>query len=256
MSLKSIAVLVTLGLILGTIPTLSDAFASSNIIPPGGTLNLYLSDDDLNVSRSGFDTVSTEGILEFFINGISISGPKTMTETAPNSGVFLAKIVIPTIIDGKPVDNGSTLTVRYNDQSDASGNTKTTSKSFTIMNSFAQLGVDKNPRIGHDFTVLLYEPDANLDSDDVDKISLNKIQFKAKNGIKTTLANPAFDANSSFLLETGENTNLFAVTVKIPREIDGKTVHIGSWFELTYVDNSSPSQTTEEIEFSGKIGLG
>ena len=82
---------------------------------------------------------------------------------------------------------------------------------------------------------------------------MNKIQFKAKNGIRTTLANSAFDANSSFLLETGENTNVFAVTIEIPRFIDGKVVHIGSWFELSYIDNTSPSESAEEIKARGRV---
>ncbi len=157
-------------------------------------------------------------------------------------------------MNGEPGDNGDTLTIQYNDQSDSSGNPQTISKSVTISKSFSKLAFKQNPRIGHEFTVMLYEPDANLDSDEVDKIPLSKIQFRAKNGIRTTLANPAFDANSSFLLETGSNTNVFAVTIEIPRIIDGDVVHIGSWFELTYIDNSSPSESAEEIEVRGRIG--
>ncbi len=93
-----------------------------------------------------------------------------------------------------------------------------------------------------------------MDSDDGNKIPESKIPIRAKNGIRTTLANSAFDANSSFLLETGENTNVFAVTIEIPRFINGKVVHIGSWFELTYIDNSSPSESAEEIQVKGRIG--
>jgi len=244
-------------LVLGSAPIFSDVYASQstkNTVSPGSTLNLYLSDDDLNINRSGFDRISTEGLLEFSINGIPIAGPKTMIETSQNSGKFLIKIKIPTTVDGEPVDNGDTLTLQYNDQSDSSGNPQTISKSVTISNSFSKLAFKQNPRIGHEFTVMLYEPDANLDSDEVDKIPLSKIQFKAKNGIRTTLANSAFDANSNFLLETGDNTNVFAVTIKIPRIIDGDVVHIGSWFELTYIDDSSPSESAEEIEVRGKIG--
>ena len=256
MSLKTVLVMI-LVLSLGFTPVFSDVYAShsqKNSISPGSTLNLYLSDDDLNLNRSGFDTVSTQGLLEFTINGIKIPGPKTMIETSQNSGVFLIKLKIPTTVNGEPVNNGDTLTIRYNDQSDSSGNPQSISKSITISNSFSKLAFKQNPRIGQKFTVMLYEPDANLDSDDVDRIPLNKIQFKAKNGIRTTLANSAFDANSSFLLETGENTNVFAVTIEIPRFINGKVVHIGSWFELSYIDNTSPSESAEEIEVQGRIG--
>ena len=78
-------------------------------------------------------------------------------------------------------------------------------------------------RIGHEFTVRIYEPDANRDSKDEDKIPLSLLEYKGKGGIKTTLANPRFDANSSYLIETGPNTSTFEVKIKIPRQLDGKT---------------------------------
>jgi len=68
------------------------------------------------------------------------------------------------------------------------------------------------------------------------------------------LSNPDFDANSNFLLETGENTNVFEVVIKIPRTLDGKTVQIGDWFEITYADVSTPSNTAEDVIYRGKIG--
>ena len=36
----------------------------------------------------------------------------------------------------------------------------------------------------------------------------------------------SFDANSAYLLETGPNSNIFEVIIKIPRQLDGKTIHI------------------------------
>ncbi len=219
---KTILVLI-LVLGVGFAPVFSDVHASHstqrNSVSAGSTLNLYLSDDDLNLNRSGFDTVSTQGLLKFTINGIEILGPKTMIETSQNSGVFLIKLKIPTTVNGEPVDNGDTLTIQYDDQSDSSGNPQSVSKSITISKSFSKLAFKQNPRIGQKFTVMLYEP----------------------------------DANSSFLLETGENTNVFAVTIEIPRFIDGKVVHIGSWFELSYIDNTSPSESAEEIKARGRV---
>jgi len=243
-----------LGIILGSVLVLEADAYSKNTAPIGSTLNIYLYDDHLNTSHSGFDTISTSGLLEFFINGIPFSGPDTMTETSQDSGVFVIKVKIPTTVNGIQVKNGDTFTIQYNDESDSSGNPKSTSLSVSLTKSPSKLNFQKNQRIGHDFPIMLYEPDANLDSRDVDKISLSKIEFRAKNGIRTTLANPAFDANSNYLLETGENTNVFVATIKIPRYIDGKVVHIGSWFELTYTDNSSPSNSSEETKIRGRIG--
>ncbi|MDH5555277.1 MAG: hypothetical protein OEX79_08800, partial [Nitrosopumilus sp.] len=69
------------------------------------------------------------------------------------------------------------------------------------------------------------------------------------------LNNSAFDANSSFLRETGDNTGIFEVIIKIPRTIDGDIVDIGDWYELRYIDTSTPSNSSEEIKLRGKIGL-
>ena len=73
--MKIVSVLLMLALVMGSTLVFSDVYASHsqrNSISAGSTLNLYLSDDDLNLSRSGFDTVSTQGLLEFTINVISL----------------------------------------------------------------------------------------------------------------------------------------------------------------------------------------
>ncbi|NDF34279.1 MAG: hypothetical protein EB154_00165 [Nitrosopumilaceae archaeon] len=113
----------------------------------------------------------------------------------------------------------------------------------------------KNARIGQTFQVRINDPDFNLDSRTVDNISLSKIEFKTTNGIKTTLANAAFDAKTTSLRETGENTNQFVVSVKMPKEIDGKKLKIGSTAQLKFTDTTSPSRTTEKLKTNIKIGL-
>jgi len=122
--------------------------------------------------------------------------------------------------------------------------------------TYAQLQISGGgkTRIGHEFVVRIYEPDANLDSRDVNRISLSKFEYRGEGGIRTILSNPVFDANASYMLETGENTGVFEVIIKIPRTIDGKTVHIGDWYEIRYVDQTTPSNTSEEIKIKGKIG--
>jgi hypothetical protein len=109
-------------------------------------------------------------------------------------------------------------------------------------------------RIGHEFVVRLYEPDANRDSKDEDHIPLSQLEFRAEGGIRTTLANPRFNANSGSLIETGPNTNIFEVMIEIPREVDGKVIHIGYWYEIRYIDTSTPSGTEEKIILKGRIG--
>ena len=221
----------------------------------GSIVNFYITDDDLNTSRSGVDVIETEGLLEFTVNGIPIKGPKTMIETGPNTGQFYVRLQLPDSINGRPLSQNDIVEIRYLDQSDASGEKQISSKSLSLAQTFAQIQTSEGKtRIGHHFTVRIFEPDANLDSRDVDRISTSKLEYRGEGGIRTTLANPAFDANSAYLLESGENTGVFEVIIKIPRTIDGDAVHIGDWYELSYVDSSTPSNTNEEIKLKGRIG--
>jgi hypothetical protein len=229
---------------------------ASTVLVPGGTVTFYLHDDDLNTSHRGIDEVSTSGLLEFKLAGTSISGPSKIVETDVDSGVFVGKVSIPTTINGRDVTQGDVLVITYNDESDASGNSKSVSKSVAAKKSTTGLDVSqKNIRIGQTFQVRIYDPDFNSDSRTVDNISLSLIQFKGANGIKTTLANPAFEAKTTSLRETGDNTNQFVVTLKMPKEIDGKRVKIGSTAQLKFTDTTSPSGTTETLKTNIKIGL-
>jgi len=222
----------------------------------GITVNFYVNDDDLNTSPNGVDMVSTSGLIEITINGVMIDAPEKMIETSPNSGKFFLKIELPETINGKPLDQNDIFLIKYIDESDASGEKRIIVESFPLTRTFAKLQTyDGGDRIGHTFTLRLYEPDSNRDSRDEDKISLSALEFRSEGGIRTILSNPAFDTNSSFLTETGPNTSIFEVKIKIPRSIDGKTIHIGDWYEIRYIDRSTPSGTNEKIILKGKIGL-
>lgn len=229
-----------------------------NIVPAtgGSIINFYIRDDDLNLAHSGVETVSTEGLVEFTLGGVVIDGPKSMIETGPDTGEFNLKLQLPNTINGRPVNQDDLVIMKYFDQSDYSGNKQTLEKTVSLAKSYAQVQTtDDRKRIGHEFTLRIFEPDANLDSRNVDRISLNRLVYEGEGGIKTTLTNPAFDANSNYLLETGDNTNIFEVVIKIPRTIEGKTVQIGDWFEIKYKDISTPSNTVEDVIYRGKIGL-
>jgi len=235
---------------LGKPETLETIPASS-----GSIVNFYVNDDDLNTSHNGIDVIPTAGLLEFTINGIPIQGPQTMTETGTNTGRFFVRVELPDTINGRPLTQDDILGIKYLDQSDAAGEKNSSAKSIPLTKAYAQVQTSGgSQRIGHEFTVRIYEPDFNLDSRDVDRISLSRLEYKGEGGIRTTLANPAFDANASFLLETGDNTGIFEVIIKIPRTIDGKTVNIGDWYEIRYIDTSTPSNTNEEIKLKGRIG--
>jgi hypothetical protein len=219
-------------------------------------VNFYITDHDLNLAHSGIEVVSTRGLFEFTINGIAIEGPENMIETGPDTGQFYIKLELPETIDGRALSQEDIVLIRYLDDSDYSGEKRVVVKSIPLTKTFANIRSSDSggSRIGHEFTVRIYEPDANRDSKNEDKISLSKLEFRGEGGIRTTLANPRFDANSRYLIESGPNTSTFEVVIKIPRELDGKTIHIGDEYEIRYIDKSTPSNTDEKIILKGRIG--
>lgn len=231
----------------------------TNIPASGGSIvNFYITDNDLNTRSDRVDIVDATNLLEFSINGIIIESPQKITETGFDTGQFYVKLQLPDSVNGEPISQDDIVEVKYLDESDAGGDPHTSSKSIPLSQTYAQVQTSSSgggkTRIGHEFTVRIYEPDANLDSRDVDRIPLSRIEYRGEGGIRTTLNNPVFDANVSALRETGENTGMFEVIIEIPRTIDGDTVHIGDWYELRYVDVSTPSNSSEEIKLRGKIG--
>lgn len=238
-------------------------------IPASGMsiINIYITDQDLNRARNSAETVLTEGLFEFTVGDVPIQGPQRMTETGPDTGVFLVRLQLPDTINGRPLSQDDVVIVRYIDGSDASGERSVSVKSLPLTNTFAEIQASENGAraqqdgksnsaalVGREMAIRLYEPDANYDSRDEDKIPLSSLQFRGKGGIKTTLANPVFDANRPYLVETGPNTGMFEVNIEIPQEVDGRHIYTGDWYEITYVDMSTPSGTDEKIVMKGKIG--
>ena len=218
-------------------------------------VNFYITDHDLNLSHRGIEVVSTEGLFEFTVNGISIQGPEKMIETGYDTGKFYLKLKLPETINGKQLSQDDIVLIKYLDKSNPSGEQSIRVKSIPLTKTFAEIETSGGgSKIGHEFILRLYEPDANRDSRDEDRISISQLEFRSEGGIKTTLANPKFDANSKYLIETGPNTNIFEVQIKIPRQIDNKIIHIGDWYEIKYIDRTTPSNSDEKVILKGKIG--
>src|SRR5574342_511527 len=222
----------------------------------GGIVNFYINDNDLNTSPDGVDVIQTKGLLVFTVNGIPIKGPTAMIETGKSTGKFFIRLELPDSVNGIALTQDDVVEIKYLDQADEAGAKRTSVASVPLTQTFAQLETSGSgqTRIGHEFVVRIYEEDMNLDSREVDTIPLSSIVYRGEGGIRTTLSNPVFDANGSYLLETGENSGIFEVVIKIPRTINGITVNIGDWYEIRYIDSSTPSETTEEIKLRGKIG--
>jgi len=243
------------GILLDTKITKSDFEITTVPASSMSIVNFYITDHDLNLSHRGIEVISTEGLFEFTINGISIQGPERMIETGYDTGKFYLKLELPETINGKQLSQDDIVVIKYLDKSNQSGEQSIQLKSIPLTKTFAEIETfGGGSRIGHEFILRLYEPDANRDSRDEDKISISQLEFRSEGGIKTTLANPKFDANSNYLIETGHNTNIFEVQIKIPRQIDGKTIHIGDWYEIKYIDRTTPSNSDEKVIFKGMIG--
>lgn len=218
-------------------------------------VNFYITDHDLNIAHNGVEVVSTQGLFEFTVSGIRIDGPKSMIETGPDTGQFYIRLELPDTVNGRPLSQEDIVLIKYLDDSDYSGEKRVLVKSVPLTKTFAKVQTSEGgSRIGWEFTVRVYEPDANRDSKNEDRISLSELEFRGEGGIRTTLANPKFDANSGYLRETGPNTSTFEVIIKIPRELDGKTIHIGDTYEIRYIDRSNPSETNEKVILKGRIG--
>ncbi len=223
--------------------------ASSNSI-----VNFYITDQDLNRAPNAAETVSTQGLFEFTINGVQIRGPDKMIETGFDTGKFFLRLQLPDDIDGRALQHDDVVLIKYLDKNDHAGDKSILTKSVVLSSVYAKIETSGGgTRIGHEFTIRIYEPDANTDSQDENKIPLSTLEYRGEGRIRTTLANPAFDANSGYLIETGPNTGVFEAKIKIPRELDGEIIHIGDWYEITYIDKSTPSGD-EEIIFKGRIG--
>jgi hypothetical protein len=217
-------------------------------VAPESTVPFFINDGNLDTSHKAVLTISTSGLVDFTINGVSIPGPGTMTETAVDSGVFQLYLTIPSTVNGKPVQDGDVVVMTYHQKADYSGNPTDITQSVTIsVTPSAPVSSSSSSQsrvgIGQTFLLQLYAPNWNLDSYTPDSIPLNLIEFR-DGGLVTTLADSAFSIPTGDVRETGPNTNLFTAQVKIPRQVDGVPLDIGSTIEFSFSDpteGSSPS---------------
>ena len=221
-------------------------------VPPGSTVPFYITDDNLNTAHRAVQTISTSGLVDFTINGIPISGPSTMIETGVDTGVFALYLTLPSTVNGKPLKDGDVVVMTYHQNADYSGNPTDITQSVTISQTTTSpiSASQDRVRIGHTFSLKLYAPDWNLDSYKPDFIPLSLIEFR-DGGLVTRLANSAFDIPTFGLRETGPDTNLFVAPVKIPKQVDGVPLEIGSTIEFSFTDpTEAPSPQTTRVHLT------
>ena len=146
------------------------------------------------------------------------------------------------------VEQGSIITVSYDDPTDASGSPTTVSDSATFDLRNAVLQSDKSTYvIGQDALLTLIEPDRNLDSDSVETVALARIAWDS-DAYDGDLNAPDARANlgpvPSNLRETGLNTGIFQVVITISEDIGGDALERGEDITLTYVDQGPSGADT------------
>ncbi|MGI0017177.1 MAG: hypothetical protein ACREA1_00545 [Nitrosotalea sp.] len=209
---------------------------------PGTVLTFYVTDSNLSTDHRAVMTISTSGLVDFTINGVSIAGPGAMVETGIDTGVFQLQLTLPDTVNGKSLQNGDVVVMTYHQQADYSGNptTLTQSKVLSSAPSSPVASSSSNVRIGQYFKLQIYAPNYNLDSLKPDDIPLDMIEFHM-GGVQTTLADSAFQVNPYTLRETGPDTDTFEVNVKIPKSVGGFPIEMGSTLEFRFNDPSIPS---------------
>jgi hypothetical protein len=209
---------------------------------PGTILTFYITDLNLSTEHRAVMTIPTAGLVDFTINGVPVPGPDAMVETGVDTGTFQIQLTLQDSVNGEPLQGGDVVVMTYHEKADYSGNPTTLTQSVVLTNTVSSpvSSSSSNVVIGHYFTLSIYAPNYNLDSQTPDDIPLNMVEVHM-GGAQTTLADPIFQANPYTLRETGPNTDTFAVTVKIPTEIAGTPVDIGSTLEFRFDDPSNPS---------------
>jgi hypothetical protein len=221
---------------------------------PGTILTFYIDDINLSTDHRAVMTIPTAGLVDFTINGVPVSGPDAMVETGIDTGTFQIQLTLPDSVNGQPLQNGDVVLMTYHQRADYSGNptTLTQSKVLTSTPSNPISSSTSNLRIGNYFKLQIYAPDYNLDSFHPDDIPLDMVEFHM-GGVQTTLADPAFQTNPYTLRETGPDTNMFEVTVKLPTTVDGFPVELGSTIEFRFNDHAFPTSVYVTVGSMGSI---
>ena len=217
-------------------------------VPPPGddnevTITVSVDDSDVDTSSSSTQTIETGVTLT--VAGVIID-LDPLKETEPDSGIFESTVKVDSHANrdntnnNNRIEQGDIITVRYIDESDASGNENTVSDSATFDLRNAVLTSDKSVYvIGQDALLTLIEADLNLDSGTIDNVGLDRIAWDSEaydDSLDTDEARAALGPVPTNLRETGENTGIFQVVITISESIDGNALERGEEITLTYID--------------------
>ena len=211
--------------------------------PPDNVVTIIVSVDDADVDTSSSSRETISGV-KLTVAGVTIDLGE-LKETEPDSGIFENEVKINSTAnrpntDDNRIEQGDIITVKYTDESDASGNKNSVSDSATFDLRNAVLTSDKSVYvIGQDALLTLIEADLNLDSGTIDNVGLERINWDSEaydDSLDTEVARAAFGPVPTNLRETGENTGIFQVVITISEKIGGNSLERGEEITLTYLD--------------------
>ena len=220
----------------------------------GSVVMVYVSVDDADFDESSTSVESirvTEGDAPVTVKVGSTTietlgtADKPLEETGVDTGVFEYTLEVTIDSGDYDLEQGSIITVTYDDPTDASGNKNSVSDSATFDLRNAVLQSDKSTYvIGQDALLTLIEPDLNLDSDSQETLPLTIIAWDSDAEGDADLSNGAFGAVPSNLRETDVNTGIFQVTITIPEKINTNALERGEEITLTYTDDGPSGADT------------
>ena len=226
------------------------------------TVYVSVDDSDFDESSTSVESIAvTEGDAPVTVKVGSTTifqlgtADKPLEETGVDTGVFEYTLEVITTDEDYNLEQGSIITVTYNDPTDASGNENSVSDSATFDLRNAVLTSDKSTYvIGQDALLTLIEPDLNLDSDSQETLPLTIITWDSDAEGDTDLSNGVFGAVPSNLRETDVNTGIFQVTITIPEKIGTNALERGEEITLTYTDDG-PSGADKVGETDREVDL-
>ena len=216
----------------------------------GSVVMVYVSVDDADFDESSTSVESIDdATITVKVGSTTIetlgTADKPLEETGVDTGVFEYTLEIRSDDTNYELEQGSIITVKYDDPTDASGNKNSVSDSATFDLRNAVLQSDKSTYvIGQDALLTLIEPDLNLDSDSQETLSLTIIKWDSDAEGKADLSFGEFGAVPSNLRETDANTGIFQVVITIPEEISKNKLERGEEITLTYTDDGPSGADT------------
>ena len=245
---------------------------SKATVYPGGKITVTVRDEDWNLNPYVRDVIPAGNIKDW--GGVDVestfpgeTGTQiVLVETEPNSGIFTGEVELGRTIQA---DAGDTITIRYNDEQDATGGGVRLIEKVKVSATTGEIKLNKQYYpISGIVEVTVIDPDRNKDSAFAESIGADEVAIKSTSQtIPVNLDKP--------LLETGPNTGIFTGKFQLkpmpetqPSLKNGICyVKHGDWIMVTYTDpmgegnvkdipitaKAQINQTTAKLSFD-KVG--